>query len=67
MTTEAPLDEPSAEAVLAEYRGADADGKPLSSYTQLKDDGSTPLGCWMYCGCTPTGLLHDQVTGGHAA
>jgi formate dehydrogenase major subunit len=45
-----PHDEPSAEAVLAEVNGWDADGKPLSSYTQLKSDGSTACGCWIYCG-----------------
>ncbi len=42
--------EPSAEAVLAEINGWDADGKPLTAYTELKDDGSTTCGCWIYCG-----------------
>ncbi len=42
--------EPSAEAVLAEINGWDGDGKPLSAYTELKDDGSTASGCWIYCG-----------------
>jgi formate dehydrogenase major subunit len=45
-----PLREPVAEAVLAEVNGWDGDGKPLASYTQLKDDGSTAAGCWIYCG-----------------
>ena len=45
-----PLEEPDAEAVLAEINGRDSDGNPLSSYTQLKDDGSTTCGCWIYCG-----------------
>jgi formate dehydrogenase major subunit len=45
---EGPLAEPSAEAVLAEVNGWDADGKPLASYTQLTEDGSTPCGCWIY-------------------
>ena len=45
-----PLEEPDAEAVLAEINGWDSDGQPLSSYTQLKDDGSTTCGCWIYCG-----------------
>jgi formate dehydrogenase major subunit len=45
-----PLEEPDAEAVLAEINGRDSDGKPLSTYTQLKDDGSTSCGCWIYCG-----------------
>src|SRR5581483_11155746 len=42
--------EPDGEAVLAEVNGWDADGKPLSSYTELKGDGSTRCGCWIYCG-----------------
>ncbi|WP_436535782.1 formate dehydrogenase [Actinoplanes sp. HUAS TT8] len=48
--TSGPHDEPSAEAVLAEINGWDADGGPLSTYEQLKDDGSTACGCWIYCG-----------------
>src|SRR5262249_53032273 len=43
-----PLDEPDAEAVLAEINGWDAEGRPLGSYLQLTDDGSTPSGCWIY-------------------
>jgi formate dehydrogenase major subunit len=45
-----PTREPSAEAVLREINGTDADDKALSAYTQLKDDGSTRCGCWIYCG-----------------
>jgi formate dehydrogenase major subunit len=48
--------EPDAEAVLAEINGCDADGKPLSSYQQLKDDGSTACGCWIYCGVYADGV-----------
>jgi formate dehydrogenase major subunit len=48
--TSGPLDEPSAEAVIAEINGWNAAGDPLSSYEQLKDDGSTSSGCWIYCG-----------------
>ncbi|SDX90734.1 formate dehydrogenase major subunit [Modestobacter sp. DSM 44400] len=48
--TEGPVAEPSAETVLAEINGRDADGNPLSAYTALKDDGSTSCGCWIYCG-----------------
>jgi formate dehydrogenase major subunit len=51
-----PLDEPSAEAVLAEVNGWDADGKPLSGFAQLKDDGSTVCGCWIYSGCYADGV-----------
>jgi formate dehydrogenase major subunit len=53
---EGPLDEPEAEAVLAEINGWDADGKPLSSFNQLADDGSTVCGCWIYCGSYADGV-----------
>jgi formate dehydrogenase major subunit len=53
---EGPLAEPSAEAVLAEVNGWDADGKPLSSFNQLADDGSTACGCWIYCGSYADGV-----------
>jgi formate dehydrogenase major subunit len=51
-----PLAEPAADAVLAEINGWDADGKPLSSYTQLAGDGSTACGCWIYCGVRADGV-----------
>jgi formate dehydrogenase major subunit len=54
--TEGPHDDPSAEAVLAEINGWDGDGNPLSAYTQLKDDGSTACGCWIYCGVRADGV-----------
>lgn len=54
--TRGELEEPDAEAVLAEINGFDAEGNPLSSYTQLKDDGSTRCGCWIYCGCYADGV-----------
>ena len=54
--TEGSQDEPSADAVLAEVNGWDADGKPLSGYTQLKSDGSTTCGCWIYCGVRAGGV-----------
>jgi formate dehydrogenase major subunit len=53
---EGEQDEPSAEAVLAEVNGWDGDGKPLSAYTELKDDGSTACGCWIYCGVYADGV-----------
>ncbi|MGN6406024.1 formate dehydrogenase [Sinomonas sp.] len=49
-------DEPDADAVFAEINGKAADGSPLSAYTQLKDDGSTSCGCWIYCGCRADGV-----------
>jgi formate dehydrogenase major subunit len=47
--TEGPLREPSADAVLREISGT-KDDRALSAYTELKDDGSTSCGCWIYCG-----------------
>ncbi len=49
--TSGPHEEPSAETVLREVNGVGPDGKALSSYMELKDDGSTSCGCWIYCGC----------------
>ncbi len=43
--------DPSDEAVLREINGVGPDGKALSSYTELKADGSTTCGVWIYCGC----------------
>jgi formate dehydrogenase major subunit len=54
--TEGPLAEPSAEAILAEINGYGADGRPLASYLDLADDGSTRCGCWIYCGCYADGV-----------
>ena len=54
--TEGSIDEPSAEAVLAEINGWDADGQPLASYEQLNEDGSTACGCWIYCGVYADGI-----------
>jgi formate dehydrogenase major subunit len=51
-----PLDEPDAEAVLAEINGWDAQGRPLGSYLQLTDDGSTRCGCWIYAGVYAGGV-----------
>ena len=48
---------PSAEAVLAEINGWNADGELLSAYTAAaSDDGSTSCGCWIYCGCYADGV-----------
>ena len=48
--TQGQIEEPSAEAVLAEINGWDGNGQALASYTDLKADGSTACGCWIYCG-----------------
>ncbi|NUO90152.1 MAG: molybdopterin-dependent oxidoreductase, partial [Dermatophilaceae bacterium] len=57
LTWDYPLDadgEIDAEAVLAEVNGrhltGDKAGQPLSSYTEMKADGSTDGGCWIYTG-----------------
>ena len=46
--------EPDAEAVLMEINGYEvATGKQVERYHDLKDDGSTACGGWMYCGIYP--------------
>ena len=54
--TEGTQQEPDADAVLAEINGWDADGQPLSTFNQLKTDGSTTCGCWIYCGVRAGGV-----------
>jgi formate dehydrogenase major subunit len=54
--TEGPTADPDPEAVLREINGWGPDGKALGSYTELKDDGSTTAGCWIY-----TGVYADEV------
>jgi formate dehydrogenase major subunit len=50
-------DEPDAEAVLKEINGFTVgDGSPIGSYLDLKDDGSTACGAWIYCGCFKDGV-----------
>ena len=49
--TAGEIADPSAEAVLREINGWDGNGEALSSYLELKDDGSTACGCWIYAGC----------------
>jgi formate dehydrogenase major subunit len=48
--------EPSAVAILAELNGYGADGAPLSSFTQLADDGTTKCGSWIHAGCFAGGV-----------
>ena len=48
--------EPDAHAVLREINGQRlADGRSIDAYTELKDDGSTACGCWIYAGCAAGG------------
>jgi formate dehydrogenase major subunit len=50
-------DEPSADDVLREINGYDlATGELLSSFTQMRPDGTTSGGCWIY-----TGIYADGV------
>ncbi len=49
--TEGPHDEPRPDVVLREINGFDSDFNLLSGYTELKGDGSTACGCWIYSGC----------------
>lgn len=50
-------EEPSAEAVLAEINGYTvADRKPVPGFKELRDDGSTACGCWIYSGCYRDGV-----------
>ncbi|NYG54729.1 formate dehydrogenase major subunit [Nocardioides perillae] len=49
--------EPDAEAVLREINGYEvATGRPLSTFMEMADDGSTLGGCWIY-----TGVFKDGV------
>jgi formate dehydrogenase major subunit len=55
--TEGPEEEPIAETVLAEVNGYEvADRKPVKMFTDLKDDGSTACGCWIYSGSYDDGV-----------
>jgi formate dehydrogenase major subunit len=49
--------DPDAEAVLREVGGYRvAGGEPLSGFTELRSDGSTACGCWIYSGCFADGV-----------
>jgi formate dehydrogenase major subunit len=58
--TKGTIDEPDADAVLAEVNGwttgDDGQRQALASYTELKADGTTTCGCWIYCGCRADGV-----------
>ncbi|NYG57220.1 formate dehydrogenase major subunit [Nocardioides daedukensis] len=54
---EAEWEEPSADAVLREINGYEVDsGRLLSSFTEMKADGSTLGGCWIYTGVYADGV-----------
>ena len=49
--------EPSGEDVLKEINGYEiATGRPLSTFMEMKDDGSTLGGCWIYAGVYKDGV-----------
>ena len=49
--------EPSAEDVLRRINGSDlTTGRPLNSYLELRADGTTSCGCWIYCGVFADGV-----------
>jgi formate dehydrogenase major subunit len=49
--------EPDVEAVLKEINGFEvASGRPVSSFTDLRSDGSTACGCWIYAGVYAHGV-----------
>jgi formate dehydrogenase major subunit len=54
--TQGEHEDPSADAVLAEISGWNAEGEMLSAYTELESDGSTSCGCWIYCGSYADGV-----------
>ena len=47
---ESAFEEPNPHSVLREINGRDENGDALSTYLQIKEDGSTACGCWIYCG-----------------
>jgi formate dehydrogenase major subunit len=51
---EGALQEPSAQAVAEEISGYRAlDGAQVSGFGELRDDGTTACGCWIYSGVVP--------------
>lgn len=63
LTWDYPTDEhgePMPEAVLAEINGfhttGPGAGEPLTAYTEMRADGSTAAGCWIYTGVFATGV-----------
>jgi formate dehydrogenase major subunit len=76
LTWDYPTDEhgdPDPEAVLAEINGYHVTGRgagePLSAYTELRADGSTAAGCWIYTGVYAGGVNQAarRIPGGGAS
>lgn len=48
------IGDPDLDVVVKEINGYTVpDGKPVKSFNDLKSDGSTACGCWIYCGIMP--------------
>ena len=67
MTWDYPLDEHGevdAEAVIREINGyyteGENKGKPLAKFVDMKADGSTAGGCWIYAGVYADGINHGH-------
>ncbi len=67
LTWDYPLDEDgeiSADAVLAEINGfhltGDKAGQPLNTFNEMKPDGSTSGGCWIYTGVYADGINQSK-------
>ncbi|HVL95719.1 MAG TPA: molybdopterin dinucleotide binding domain-containing protein [Solirubrobacteraceae bacterium] len=55
--THGSREEPSAEDVLAEINGRDlTTGRLVDGFAELKADGTTDSGCWIYSGCFAGGV-----------
>jgi formate dehydrogenase major subunit len=55
--TEGEHEEPNIESILKEISGYTvADGKPVAGFAELKDDGSTACGGWIYSGVYADGI-----------
>ena len=49
--------EPDVESVIKEINGYDvATGRPVSGFAELREDGSTACGCWIYSGIYKDGV-----------
>ncbi len=58
-------DEPSADRVMKEINGYDwRSGRPLDGFDQLRDDGSTACGAWIYTGIYAGGTNRAKARAG---
>ena len=65
--TEGEREEPHIESILKEISGYTvADGEPVSGFAELKDDGSTACGGWIYSGVYAGGVNQARAQTGRA-